>query len=709
MVRVMVMNPKFLKKNVFRHVIIIFTLALIVLWPLVIPVYASEETSIFIDPSTQPVSPGGLFTVDVSCVPAQPIKAFEFTITFNPSLVRVNSVSEGDIFDGYSTFFYNGTIDNIGGTVENIYGLILGLGSVSSSGTFVTVSFTAKSTAGTSPLKLINVGITNNTGYIPIAISNGSVQIIQANQPPVLTGISPTNGSINIPQTRNTVSITIRDPDGDHFNYTIQTRPNIGTASVLNALNGTKSCVITGLSYGTTYQWYVNATDGTHWIRRWYIFTTAYPQGNNPLTFSSMSPSNGSTNVPISTSRISLLMRDPEGKSFNYTIQTRPDIGDVSVHAAQNGTKQCPISGLAYATTYRWFVNATDGVSWKRQWYSFTTESEGTGGNLPNGGGNEDTPPVGDGSSPGLEENTPPNPPSQPLGPTSIQRGVSYAYTSTAFDPDGDNIRLRFKWGDETYSQWTSLISSNVTVTSYHTWNNISSYNVSVIARDENGSYSNWSIPLVVTVTEVNSEEEPPTFDITTPSNVAAGHICQFDVSGILPLNDDPYIYFWEFGDGTTATGKTPIHIYANPGIYNVTLTITDTFGQTYKKSLSVTVPAFSKEKAEEKQGSFPLFLYVPNIGFVVVLLFVIIKFIQSRTKTYSSRKSISQQPRVISNPPPKTIDISYSRTPEQIVQKINLDKMKTISHLTPSYNEDLEKKVDDILLDRIHEMIDNI
>ena len=75
--------------------------------------YSSEtdtETIVSIDPSSQSVSAGDTFTINVSCVPGQPIKSFELNISFDPSLLTANSVTEGDIFDGYTTYFNSGTI-----------------------------------------------------------------------------------------------------------------------------------------------------------------------------------------------------------------------------------------------------------------------------------------------------------------------------------------------------------------------------------------------------------------------------------------------------------------------------------------------------------------------------------------------------------------------------------------------------------------------
>src|SRR5256885_5282891 len=37
--------------------------------------------------------------------------------------------------------------------------------------------------------------------------------------------------------------------------------------------------------------------------------------------------------------------------------------------------------------------------------------------------------------------------------------------------------------------------------------------------------------------------------------------------------------YAWTFGDGQSASGATPMHLYTTPGTYTVTLTVTDARG----------------------------------------------------------------------------------------------------------------------------------
>jgi len=133
------------------------------------------DTLVGVDPVSNTVSPGETFTVNVSCVPGQAIKSFEFGLSFNASLLQANSVSEGNIFDGFDTFFNDGTINNTAGTIVDIYGLIVGAGSVSDAGTFVTISFTVLLTTGVSSLGLSLVGVTNETEYVPVVVSNGTV------------------------------------------------------------------------------------------------------------------------------------------------------------------------------------------------------------------------------------------------------------------------------------------------------------------------------------------------------------------------------------------------------------------------------------------------------------------------------------------------------------------------------------------------------
>jgi len=54
--------------------------------------------------------------------------------------------------------------------------------------------------------------------------------------------------------------------------------------------------------------------------------------------------------------------------------------------------------------------------------------------------------------------------------------------------------------------------------------------------------------------------------------------------------NGDPVAYLWDFGDGITSTSEKPSHMYASPGTYTVTLTVTDTRGGETVETMTIVV-----------------------------------------------------------------------------------------------------------------------
>ena len=62
-----------------------------------------------------------------------------------------------------------------------------------------------------------------------------------------------------------------------------------------------------------------------------------------------------------------------------------------------------------------------------------------------------------------VEMNNPPNNPHRPSGPQSLHVGEYGNYCTSATDPDGDQVRIRFDWdaaGSHDYSGWTDLVPS---------------------------------------------------------------------------------------------------------------------------------------------------------------------------------------------------------------------------------------------------------
>ncbi len=64
----------------------------------------------------------------------------------------------------------------------------------------------------------------------------------------------------------------------------------------------------------------------------------------------------------------------------------------------------------------------------------------------------------------------------------------------------------------------------------------------------------------------------------------------RFDASASTDPDGDALSFHWRFGDGATATGVAPSHVYADDGVYTVTLTVEDDFAGIDVTTIVVTV-----------------------------------------------------------------------------------------------------------------------
>ena len=72
----------------------------------------AQTTVVSVSPSAQTVLQGQTFIINITVNPAVPIAGAQFDLSFDPSLVRANSVTEGNLLKqgGASTYFSPGTI-----------------------------------------------------------------------------------------------------------------------------------------------------------------------------------------------------------------------------------------------------------------------------------------------------------------------------------------------------------------------------------------------------------------------------------------------------------------------------------------------------------------------------------------------------------------------------------------------------------------------
>ncbi len=93
--------------------------------------------------------------------------------------------------------------------------------------------------------------------------------------------------------------------------------------------------------------------------------------------------------------------------------------------------------------------------------------------------------------------NAPPNTPEKPSGPRSGHIKKVYSYSTSTTDPDGDQIKYTFDWGDGTISV-TSLIDSGKPAAAFHRWFKPGKYKITAMATDSSGASSGWSEALTV-------------------------------------------------------------------------------------------------------------------------------------------------------------------------------------------------------------------
>ena len=103
----------------------------------------------------------------------------------------------------------------------------------------------------------------------------------------------------------------------------------------------------------------------------------------------------------------------------------------------------------------------------------------------------------------------PPEKPSTPDGPHSGRIKIEHTYTTSSIEPDGDQTRYLFDWGDGNTSITEYYPSGEIVRISYK-WNEQGTFNIRVRSQDEYGAWSDWSDSLTVSM----PKNKP---DINTP------------------------------------------------------------------------------------------------------------------------------------------------------------------------------------------------
>ena len=160
--------------------------------------------------------------------------------------------------------------------------------------------------------------------------------------------------------------------------------------------------------------------------------------------------------------------------------------------------------------------------------------------------------------------------------------------TTTNFDASSstDNVGVTsYSWA---FGDGTTATGATPT----HAYADPGTYTVTLTTTDAGGNTDTDTLTVTV------SDTTDPAAEAGDNQTISEDTVTGFNASN---STDNGQItgYSWAFGDGTTATGATPTHTYADPGTYTVTLTVTDAGGNTDTDTLTVTVSDTTNPTAE--------------------------------------------------------------------------------------------------------------
>ena len=119
--------------------------------------------------------------------------------------------------------------------------------------------------------------------------------------------------------------------------------------------------------------------------------------------------------------------------------------------------------------------------------------------------------------------------------------------------------------------------------------------NLRIALTPVGSNFDNTAVRTVALVLTPSNPSAPNGTFNTTPTSPALNETVGFDASGSTDegaLCYDACTYAWDFGDGSTATGRTATHAYSTSGPRAVTLTVRDAAGAVAVTTRTVTVAA---------------------------------------------------------------------------------------------------------------------
>ena len=369
------------------------------------------------------------------------------------------------------------------------------------------------------------------------------------NNPPEMP-TDPAGTAIGVPETSYSFSTFAVDPDGDRVKYTLDWGDEAKSYTPFINSGDAASANHTWSKAGR-YQIRAMATDSKGAISGW---SESLDITINTPPSIPKKPSGPISGRPGTSINYTVSSADPDGDQMRYTL----DWGD--------GTQSITgflVSGARATANHTWSKAGT----YQIKVFAIDESGDSSAWSEPQN----------------VIINSPPDNPSKPSGPISVYAWAAYTYTSSASDPDADQVEYTFDWGDGNISR-TDFIRSGHNAAAAHSWSKEGDYRVRVIARDREAAASKWSNNLTVTVNANSKPDEPRS--LFGPSFGYTG----IDHSYFTMAKDndgDKVMYSFDWGDGASSTTdivdsgsvECANHTWVKAGSYQIKATATDSKG----------------------------------------------------------------------------------------------------------------------------------
>ncbi len=166
--------------------------------------------------------------------------------------------------------------------------------------------------------------------------------------------------------------------------------------------------------------------------------------------------------------------------------------------------------------------------------------------------------------------------------------GHEITFVATANDPGNDDLKFTWNWGDGTSDTKTTYYNDGLGSDPYPSPEGIFPFNVTDEKKHKYTVAENYIVTMTVTDDDggVDSDIATVTINNVVPIAHAGGPYFVNEGEGVTytgtqtaPCISGDFIYYWDFGDGSSSTKQNPTHIYAIYGKYTVRFIVTSEYG----------------------------------------------------------------------------------------------------------------------------------